>query len=72
MESFLQQFDIDWHVAHPLYGNVKQFVTSTMILQKYIAKSTEEKSTIINYTWGPRAELEVSKHGILEFVSGVI
>jgi len=66
--SFLRSLQIDPDERHELFGNVKEFVTSTMVKQKYLSAEVEQLTRKVSYSWGPRAEHEISKHELLKFV----
>ncbi|KAK4874072.1 hypothetical protein RN001_013432 [Aquatica leii] len=66
--AFLQSVDIDPEVNHEIFGNVKTFITNTMVHQKYLVAENDEITRQTTYKWGPRAEHEISKHGLLKFV----
>ncbi|KAF2881550.1 hypothetical protein ILUMI_24626 [Ignelater luminosus] len=65
--AFLRSVKIDPDEKHELFGNVKDFM-STMVKQKYLSTEVDEITRRTIYSWGPRAEHEISKHEILKFV----
>lgn len=70
MEKFLNIFNIRFEERHDIYGNVKVFITNTMIAEYYLNKVVDGNMTF--YLWGPRSEAEISKKEILDFASEVI
>ncbi|EFA08692.1 melanoma-associated antigen D2 [Tribolium castaneum] len=70
LHAFLEHFEIDVNVRHPIFGSVKDYI-STLIKQKYLATETDPVTKKISYSWGIRSEAEISKHAILSFVCKV-
>ncbi|KAF5291465.1 hypothetical protein FQR65_LT01777 [Abscondita terminalis] len=66
--SFLELIQIDPEVRHPIFGNVKKYISELMVPQKYLTMKTDEITRQVTYSWGPRAEREISKHELLKFV----
>ncbi|KAB0793364.1 hypothetical protein PPYR_12984 [Photinus pyralis] len=66
--SFLNSLNIDVEETHDVFGNVKTFIQSTLVQQRFLHMETDNVTKRHSYTWGPRAEHEVSKHELLKFV----
>ncbi|KAK5641740.1 hypothetical protein RI129_010287 [Pyrocoelia pectoralis] len=66
--SFLNSLNIDVEENHEIFGNVKTFIKTTMVNQKFLQVENDNVTKRQIYTWGPRAEHEVSKHELLKFV----
>lgn len=67
--QFLRSIGIDMDKKHWTFGNIKDCITTTLIKQKYLTSESDPNNKSIIYHWGPRAEQEVSKHSLLNFVS---
>ncbi|CAG9766593.1 unnamed protein product [Ceutorhynchus assimilis] len=65
--SFLKSVGIDVDLRHPIFGQVKESI-KTLIKQQYLIHEINNISKREIYKWGLRAEKEISKHKILEFV----
>ncbi|XP_025831845.1 non-structural maintenance of chromosomes element 3 homolog [Agrilus planipennis] len=65
---FLQSFELDLSIKHELFGNIKDFIRNDMVKQRYLSVSVDEHTRKISYSWGTRAETDVSKAKILQFV----
>ncbi|CAG9856800.1 unnamed protein product [Phyllotreta striolata] len=68
MYQFLLKLGIDVERKHEVFGNVKEFILVKMKNDKYL---NIEKNTLTNdltFSWGAKAEKEISKHKILKFV----
>lgn len=69
LNAFLKSLNIDPDRKHSVFGNVKDFIHVTMVKQKYIVIAIDQKRLM--YSWGIRAEKEISKHELLKFVAKV-
>lgn len=67
----MNNLSIDVEKKHEVFGNVKDFVNSRMVKQKYLDLQVENNPKRIMYSWGARAEKTVSKHELLKFVAKV-
>jgi len=65
--NFLQSLGIDVERRHKIFGSVKEHIT-TLKNKKYINMETDPLSKKISFSWGDRAEREISKHEMLKFV----
>ncbi|KAJ8922641.1 hypothetical protein NQ315_007673 [Exocentrus adspersus] len=66
--SFLKSLDIDVERRHVLFGNVKDYIHHTLKNKKYLKIEMDQMSKRVSFSWGVRAEKEISKHEILKFV----
>ncbi|RZC37282.1 melanoma-associated antigen D2-like [Asbolus verrucosus] len=66
--AFLTCFKIDVNKRHPLFGQVKDYIMNVLVKKKYLLMETDSLSKKISFSWGIRAEKEVSKLEILKFV----
>nr|XP_023026237.1 non-structural maintenance of chromosomes element 3 homolog [Leptinotarsa decemlineata] len=66
--SFLNSLKIDVERKHEIFGNVKDYITNTMKNKKYLNVEMDQFSKKTSFSWGTRAEKEISKHDILKFV----
>jgi hypothetical protein len=66
--TFLKHFQIDPNVRHPLFGPVNDYIANVLVKQKYLQMDTDPISKKVTFSWGVRAEKEISKHEILKFV----
>ncbi|XP_076262140.1 non-structural maintenance of chromosomes element 3 homolog [Rhynchophorus ferrugineus] len=66
--SFLKSLDIDVEVEHPFFGKVKEYIRETLIKNYYLHCEFDEKTKIQTFQWGIRAEIEISKMKVLQFV----
>ncbi|XP_046838393.1 non-structural maintenance of chromosomes element 3 homolog [Vespa crabro] len=73
--DFLRHLEIikEDDFQHDYFGDVKKLVTMDFVGQQYLEKVAIYKgdSQKYEYKWGPRAEHEVSRRDILEFMSRV-
>lgn len=69
--SFLKSLLIDPDQKHEVFGDVKEYITVTLVKQHYIHVEKDDISQQISYSWGERAEKEISKMEILELVCKV-
>lgn len=73
--DFLRRLDIvkEDSFQHEYFGDVKQLITVDFISQHYLEKVTLSKgdNAKYEYKWGPRAEHEVTRRDVLEFMSKV-
>lgn len=53
---------------HPYFGNVKRKILTEFVDQLYVSCSKMPESDLFELSWGPRAEAEISKLAVLEFV----
>ncbi|KAF7280287.1 hypothetical protein GWI33_006199 [Rhynchophorus ferrugineus] len=65
--GFLMSLDIDVEVKHPFFGNVKEYI-KTLTRQHYLHCEFDNKTKKQAFQWGFRAEIEVSKMEVLQFV----
>lgn len=72
MSLFLQTFKIDVERKHAIFGDVKEYIFNTLKAKKYLEIETDQVSKKVTFKWGPRSEIEISKHDILNFVCKVI
>lgn len=72
MYSFLKSFKIDIERKHDLFGNVREYIFNTLKSKKYIDIETDSLSKKVTFSWGSRAEKEISKHEILSLVCKVM
>lgn len=54
-----------------MFGNVKDFIAVTMVKQKYLNTELEDVTKKVLYSWGPKADHEISKHSLLKFICTV-
>ncbi|KAF7271508.1 hypothetical protein GWI33_015622 [Rhynchophorus ferrugineus] len=66
--SFLKSLDIDVEVEHPFFGKVKEYIRETLIKNYYLHCEFDDKTKIQTFQWGIRAEIEISKMKVLQFV----
>ncbi|XP_030766271.1 melanoma-associated antigen B10-like [Sitophilus oryzae] len=66
--SFLNSLGIDVEVDHPIFGKVKDYITKILLKKQYLQSELDIKSRRQTFKWGARAEKEVSKMAVLEFV----
>lgn len=71
MFQFLHSIKIDVDKKHCIFGNVKEYITTTLVKQNYLTSETDPNNKSVTYHWGPRAEHEVSKHSLLKLVSKI-
>ncbi|KAF7411186.1 hypothetical protein HZH66_000082 [Vespula vulgaris] len=73
--DFLRHLEIvkEDNFQHDYFGDVKKLVTVDFVAQQYLEKAIVYKgeSQKYEYKWGPRAEYEVSRRDVLEFMSRV-
>lgn len=69
--QFLCSIGIDRDKKHYAFGNVKDFITTMLVKQKYLTSDSNPNNKSVTYHWGPRAEQEVSKHSLLNLVSKI-
>lgn len=69
--QFLNNIELDVDKPHQVFGNIKDYVTIIMVKQRYLIAETDPNTKAVMYSWGPRADHEVSKHNLLNFVSKV-
>lgn len=74
--KFLNEFDITPRTECSLVGNVKNYVTTTLVKQNYIVMENrggqnEDGEPRKSFKWGARAEEVVSKMDILNFVAKI-
>ncbi|XP_047354412.1 non-structural maintenance of chromosomes element 3 homolog [Vespa velutina] len=73
--DFLRHLEIikEDDFQHDYFGDIKKLVTMDFVGQQYLEKVAIYKgdSQKYEYKWGPRAEYEVSRRDILEFMSRV-
>ncbi|XP_072386175.1 non-structural maintenance of chromosomes element 3 homolog [Diabrotica undecimpunctata] len=65
--SFLETFGIDIQRRHEIFGNIKDCL-NLLKNKKYINMETEQLSKKVTFSWGSRAEKEISKLEVLKFV----
>ncbi|KAL0274542.1 UNVERIFIED_CONTAM: hypothetical protein PYX00_002643 [Menopon gallinae] len=53
---------------HQYFGNIKRKILNEFVDQLYLSCSKLSESDMFELSWGPRAEAEVSKLSILQFV----
>ncbi|XP_013791154.1 non-structural maintenance of chromosomes element 3 homolog [Limulus polyphemus] len=71
MWTTLKRLGLDHEVGpHPLFGDIKKLVTQEFVRQQYMEYTRIPGSdpALYEFRWGPRAELELSKKELLEFV----
>jgi len=66
--GFLKSVGIDVDLRHDLFGNVKEYINKTLTKKQYLIIEIDSISRRQTFKWGLRAEKEVSKKAILEFV----
>ncbi|KAM8831131.1 necdin-like 2 [Synchiropus picturatus] len=68
--KFLKRLRVVPGEKHEDFGDVKKLVTEEFVRQKYLeyTRIPHTDPTEHEFQWGPRAHLEVSKPGILEFM----
>ncbi|KAG5897045.1 hypothetical protein JTB14_021765 [Gonioctena quinquepunctata] len=66
--AFLNSFKIDVERRHEIFGNVKDYITNILKNKKYLNIEMDQLSKKNSISWGSRAEKEISKHDILNFV----
>ncbi|XP_059912243.1 necdin-like 2 [Gadus macrocephalus] len=66
----LKKMKVDLGERHPEFGDVKKLVTDEFVRQRYLEYTKVPHTEPVKYvfTWGQRAEVEVSKIKILEFL----
>lgn len=62
---------IDPEKKHEIFGNVKDYISVTMVKRKYLDMKMEGELKKVSFTWGVKAEKEISKHELLNFVTKV-
>lgn len=67
----MKAFKIDVERKHELFGNVKDYILNTLKTKKYLDVETDPMSKKVTFKWGPRAEKEICKRSILNFVCKV-
>lgn len=69
----LKKIGIDTESKHPLFGDIKKFVTHDLVKQLYVQYEKQENSDppVFVLSWGHRAKVEVSKIEVLKFVCDV-
>lgn len=50
---------------------MKDYIFNTLKTKKYIDIERDQLSKKVTFSWGPRSEMEISKHDILNFVCKV-
>ncbi|XP_044253003.1 non-structural maintenance of chromosomes element 3 homolog [Tribolium madens] len=70
LHAFLEHFQIDVNVRHPVFGSVKDYI-NTLVKHKYLATEIDPLTKKVSYSWGICSETEISKHAILNFVCKV-
>ncbi|XP_028140347.2 non-structural maintenance of chromosomes element 3 homolog [Diabrotica virgifera virgifera] len=65
--SFLETFGIDVQRRHEIFGSIKDCL-NVLKNKKYINMETEQLSKKVTFSWGSRAEKEISKLEVLKFV----
>ncbi|XP_045478037.1 non-structural maintenance of chromosomes element 3 homolog [Harmonia axyridis] len=70
--SFLRSLHIDPERRHEIFGDVKEYITVNLVKQHYLTIEKDPTSQEISYSWGDRAEKEISKMEILDLVCKVI
>ncbi|KAK9888020.1 hypothetical protein WA026_000304 [Henosepilachna vigintioctopunctata] len=71
MYSFLKSLHVDPERNHELFGNVKEYLTNTLVKQQYLNIDKDSITNDISFSWGVRAEKEISKHELLKFICKV-
>ncbi|XP_044759862.1 non-structural maintenance of chromosomes element 3 homolog [Coccinella septempunctata] len=66
--SFLQSLYIDPERRHEIFGDVKEYINTTLVKQHYLNVDKDAVSQEISYQWGDRAEKEISKMDLLQLV----
>ncbi|TRY59751.1 hypothetical protein DNTS_017288 [Danionella cerebrum] len=71
--STLKKLRLDPGAKHEEFGDVKKVVTEEFVRQKYLEYTKVPHTEPVEYElrWGPRAEKEVSKLKLIEFVAEV-
>lgn len=71
--AFLRKLTIiaDDHFNSNYFGDVRKIITVDFVKQQYLdmLKIGSSEPPLYEFRWGPRAEVEVSKRQVLEFVS---
>ncbi|KAJ8949817.1 hypothetical protein NQ318_000515 [Aromia moschata] len=68
LQSFLTSLGIDIERRHQVMGNIKEYINHTLKNRKYLNIDVDPVNRKMSYSWGPRAEKEISKQEILNFV----
>ncbi|XP_018565249.1 non-structural maintenance of chromosomes element 3 homolog [Anoplophora glabripennis] len=66
--AFLKSLNIDTERRHDIFGNVKDYIHHSLKNKKYLNIEMDQISKKVSFSWGTRAEKEISKHEILKFV----
>ncbi|KAF7272469.1 hypothetical protein GWI33_014743 [Rhynchophorus ferrugineus] len=66
--SFLMSLDIDVKVEHRFFGKVKECIKQTLIKHYYLRCMFDYNTKIQSFQWEIRAEMEISKMEVLQFV----
>ncbi|KAK0098050.1 hypothetical protein PV326_011585 [Microctonus aethiopoides] len=61
----------DENFQHHYFGNVRRLITVQFVDQLYLTRRKIPGTEEIVYEWGPRANAEITRRSILEFVSKV-
>jgi len=72
---FLENLGIitDNNFQHEYFGDIKQLVTVEFVNQRYLEKTMVDKnnSSQVEYTWGSRAQSELTYRSALQFVADI-
>ncbi|KAF7989240.1 hypothetical protein HCN44_007837 [Aphidius gifuensis] len=73
LSAFLQEAGIPDDRRHEYFGNIPDLINNKFIHQLYLQKSkvSNNEASIEEYKWGSRAEKEIDKGQVLEFVAMV-
>ncbi|XP_066246691.1 melanoma-associated antigen D2 [Euwallacea similis] len=66
--AFLNNCGIDVTLKHPLFGQVKDYINKVMVKEQYLIVEIDSITKKSIFKWGMRAEKEISKMAVLNFV----
>ncbi|XP_066150975.1 melanoma-associated antigen D2 [Euwallacea fornicatus] len=66
--AFLKDCGIDVTLKHPLFGQVKDYINKVMVKEQYVLVEIDDITKRTTFKWGIRAEKEISKMAVLDFV----
>lgn len=71
LHSFLRSLQINIDQRHEVFGNVRDCIYNNFKNKKYLKIEINDISKKASFSWGPRAEKEISKIDVLKFVCKV-
>ena len=73
LHDCLRKTGIDVEIEHDFYGTVDTKLKTEFVRQQYLvhSKVTATDPPQFEYHWGPRANIEVSKKKVIQFVAKV-